>query len=136
MKTCGGQIQCRRCLAKSKRTGLQCGRPALNSSKTQKCQFHGGRSTGPKTAAGKAKIAAAALKSGQYTKAAIRARSVNTAYMLRLEDAMHHLGMISGTRTRGPKPKSYKPVSSIDEIATLEKEGTITLAGSLAKGEE
>ena len=54
-----GKIQCLRCTAKSSRTGVQCGRPALKSSKTQKCQYHGGRSTGPKTAGGKARIAAA-----------------------------------------------------------------------------
>ena len=101
MGTCGGHIQCRRCLAKSKRTGLQCGRPALNSSKAQKCQFHGGRSTGPKTPEGKAKIAAAAFKTGNYTQAAVQARSHKSAYMLRLEEAMHHLAMASGTRTRG-----------------------------------
>lgn len=135
MNTCGGHIQCRRCLARSKRTGLQCGRPALNSSKTQKCQFHGGRSTGPKTAAGKAKIAAAALKTGHYTQAAVRTRSHNSAYMLGLEDSMHHLGMASGTRTRGRKPKSYTPVRGIDEIPSL-LEGSITLVGSLSKGEK
>ena len=42
----GGKIKCRRCLATSTRTGQQCQRPALRLSKTQKCQFHGGRSTG------------------------------------------------------------------------------------------
>jgi hypothetical protein len=134
MATCGGNIQCRRCLAKSKRTGLQCGRPALSSSKTQKCEFHGGRSTGPKTAEGKAKIAAGAFKTGNYTQAAVQARSHNSAYMLRLEDAMHHLDMASGTRTRGRKPNFYTPVRSVDEIPALAKEATITLAGSLAKG--
>ena len=47
--TAGGKISCLRCTAKSTRTKLQCGRPALKASKTQKCQFHGGSSTGPKT---------------------------------------------------------------------------------------
>ena len=134
MATCGGHIQCRRCLAKSKRTGLQCGRPALSSSKAQKCQFHGGRSTGPKTPEGKAKIAAAAFKTGNYTQAAVQARSHKSAYMLRLEEAMHHLAMASGTRTRGRKPNFYTPVRSFDDIIALEKEGTITLVGSLSKG--
>lgn len=40
--TAGGQIKCLRCVAKSSRTGVQCGRPALDSSKNQKCQYHGG----------------------------------------------------------------------------------------------
>ena len=55
----GGRIVCLRCTAMSKRTKLQCGKPALKISKTQKCQFHGGKSTGPKTEAGKARITAA-----------------------------------------------------------------------------
>ena len=48
----GGKIKCRRCLATSTRTGQQCQRPALRLSKTQKCQFHGGRSTGSGALAG------------------------------------------------------------------------------------
>ena len=48
----GGKIKCRRCLARSTRTGQQCQRPALSLSQTQKCQFHGYRSTGPNTRAG------------------------------------------------------------------------------------
>ncbi len=64
LMTAGGKIQCLRCTAKSSRTGIQCGRPALKSSKTQKCQFHGGRSTGPRTAEGKARIAALHTKHG------------------------------------------------------------------------
>jgi hypothetical protein len=39
----GGGIRCLRCTAQSSRTKKQCGRPALNSSRTQKCQFHSGR---------------------------------------------------------------------------------------------
>ena len=41
--TGGGKIVCLRCTAKSSRTKLQCGRPAIKTSRTQKCQFHGGR---------------------------------------------------------------------------------------------
>jgi hypothetical protein len=38
-----GKISCLRCTAKSSRTKQQCGRPAIKTSRTQKCQFHGGR---------------------------------------------------------------------------------------------
>jgi len=41
--TGGGKITCLRCTAKSSRTKLQCGRPAMKTSRTQKCQYHGGR---------------------------------------------------------------------------------------------
>ena len=51
MTLAGGRIRCRRCNAKSKRTLLQCGAPALRT-KT-KCRTHGGKSTGPRTEAGR-----------------------------------------------------------------------------------
>jgi hypothetical protein len=41
--TGGGKITCLRCTATSSRTKVQCGRPAIKTSRTQKCQFHGGR---------------------------------------------------------------------------------------------
>ena len=39
--TAGGRICCVRCNAMSKRTRLQCARPALKISRTGKYQFHG-----------------------------------------------------------------------------------------------
>ena len=69
--TAGGKITCKRCTAKSKRSGEQCKKPALRTSRTQKCQFHGGRSTGPKTEAGKARQRASVITSGNYTKESI-----------------------------------------------------------------
>ena len=41
--TGGGKIVCLRCTAKSTSTKLQCGRPAIKTSRTQKCLAHGGR---------------------------------------------------------------------------------------------
>jgi hypothetical protein len=41
--TGGGNITCLRCTANSTRTKQQCGRPAVKTSRTQKCQYHGGR---------------------------------------------------------------------------------------------
>jgi hypothetical protein len=46
----GGRIHCLRCTAQSTRTKLQCGKPAMKSSKKQKCTHHGGLSKGPTTA--------------------------------------------------------------------------------------
>jgi hypothetical protein len=73
--TAGGKIKCLRCTAKSSRTKQQCGRPALKTSKTQKCQFHGGRSSGPKTPEGKARIAASHTVHGADSKSARAERS-------------------------------------------------------------
>ena len=41
--TGGGKIVCLRCTANSTRTKLQCGRPAIKTSRTQKCLAHEGR---------------------------------------------------------------------------------------------
>ena len=57
--------QCARCTAMSKRTKEQCGRPALKASKTQKCQFHGGRGSGPKTPEGRQREAQVHTVHGQ-----------------------------------------------------------------------
>jgi hypothetical protein len=117
--TAGGKIQCLRCTANSSRTGVQCGRPALKSSKTQKCQYHGGRSTGPKTAEGKARIAAAHTVHGQETKAARAERSAGSARLSRIEDAAYLIGLMTGPRTRGRKPKGYMPVKTLDDVRQM-----------------
>jgi hypothetical protein len=117
--TGGGRIRCLRCTARSTRTKLQCGRPALKGSTTQKCQFHGGRGSGPKTAAGKARIAAAHTVSGQETKAARLDRSSASARLSQYEDAMHVLGMTNAPRSRGRKARDYVPVETIEDVKSL-----------------
>ena len=117
--TAGGKIQCLRCTANSSRTGIQCGRPALKSSKTQKCQYHGGRSTGPKTAEGKARIAAAHTVHGQETNAARAERSAGSARLSRIEDAMYLLEMSTTPRTRGRKARGYVPVKTLDDVRQM-----------------
>ena len=114
-----GKIRCPRCTARSKRSGLQCGRPANKSSKTQKCQFHGGRSTGPRTAEGKARVIAAHLRHGWETLQAKADRSKQSALLLQLEDATHVLGMVTGTRTRGRKPNGYVQITSLEDVLEL-----------------
>ena len=115
--TAGGQIKCLRCVARSKRTGAQCGRPASRGSKTQKCHMHGGRgNSAPKTEVGRQRIAAANTKSGQYTKAAMLEFSKSSAHLSQLEDAMHVLGMTTATRTRGRKSNLYVPVTSVRDV--------------------
>lgn len=115
----GGKIQCLRCTARSSRTGRQCERPALKSSKTQKCQYHGGRSTGPKTAEGKARIAAAHTVHGQESKAARAERSAGSAKLSRIEDAMYLLEMTTAPRTRGRKARGYVPVKTLDDVRLM-----------------
>lgn len=103
LTTLGGRIRCRQCSAKSKRTGVQCRAPAIKG-KT-KCKTHGGKSTGPRTPEGKARIAAAHLVHGRETRSIRKERSEGLARLAELETLGRVLGMISGPRTRGPKPK-------------------------------
>ena len=114
--TGGGKITCLRCTAMSKRTKSQCGRPALRASKTQKCDFHGGRSTGPKTVEGKARISQAHLVHGRETLQKRVERQAMSVHLRQLEDIMHVLDMTTGGRWRGAKPIGYKPIRTIDEV--------------------
>jgi hypothetical protein len=117
--TAGGRITCLRCTAKSSRTKKQCARPALITSTTKVCQFHGGRSSGPKTDEGKARIAAAHTKHGEYSKAAKAATSAGLAKLSQLDDLLHLMKMTSGKRNPGRKPLGYKPVRTIKDVFEL-----------------
>jgi len=64
--TAGGRIRTKRCQATSKRTGDQCGAPATKGQRV--CRFHGGKSTGPKTAEGRARCAASKTIHGHDTR--------------------------------------------------------------------
>ena len=55
----------KRCLAKTRR-GTECQRPAITGS--GRCRLHGGRSTGPRTKEGRARISAANTKHWRKTK--------------------------------------------------------------------
>ena len=116
LSTAGGRITCLRCTAKSVRSGNQCLKPALKSSRTQKCGHPGGRNKGPVTEAGKARSATSHVKTGEFTKQAIRERSQKLAEMMQLEDAMHILKMTTATRTRGRKPTGYVPLTTIKDV--------------------
>ena len=113
--TAGGRITCLRCSAMSKRTRLQCAKPALKISTTRKCQFHGGKSTGPKSAEGKARIAAAHLVHGGETNLRKLERSQSSLRLAQLEDVMHALGMTTADRTTGRKPAGYRPINTLGE---------------------
>lgn len=72
----GDPMKAQRCGAKT-RSGTPCRRAAEKNPVTglrKRCRLHGGLSTGPRTPAGKAKVAAAQLKHGRFSKAAKQAR--------------------------------------------------------------
>ena len=125
LSTAGGKITCPRCQATSKRTKLQCGRPALKGKNV--CDFHGGKSTGPKTEEGKERSRQANIKSGEYTQESRQRHNralLNLAY---LQDMMHMLGMTNADRTRGPKPAGYRRLTSLTELMKAIEDNQKTL---------
>lgn len=112
--TAGTKITCQRCTAMSKRSGEQCKKPALRGKAV--CDFHGGRSTGPKTAEGKARQRAAVLKTGNYTKEALEDKARSERVLAGLEDAMYVLKMTTMPRTRGRKPLGYVPLKTVEDV--------------------
>ena len=73
-----------RCNAKT-RAGGRCQKPPLQT-KTR-CRLHGGASTGPKTAEGKARIALAQFKHGRYCRWRER-RALERAYYAMIRKVM------------------------------------------------
>ena len=129
LSTAGGRITCLRCTAKSVRSGNQCLKPAMKTSRTSKCKTHG-NSKGPVTEAGKARSAAAHVKTGEFTKQAIRERSQKLAEMMQLEDAMHVLKMTTSTRTRGRKPSGYMSLTTIKDVVMFALDRELNCVGA------
>ena len=102
LTTLGGRVVCQRCQAKSKRTKLQCAAPALKGKRV--CKTHGGRSTGPKTEAGRQRCAEAKTIHGRETREARNERSLGSARLAVLEEVGFSIGLMSGSRTRGRRP--------------------------------
>ena len=95
-------VQCNRCAAVFKATGQQCTATTLLGRRT--CLRHGGASTGPRTAEGKRKCAAARTVHGWETTAMRKERSLGSARVAVLESIGFAIGLLKGTKTRGRRP--------------------------------
>ena len=128
--TCGGKIKCPRCQGTSRRTKLQCGNPALKTSRTNKCKFHGGASTGAKTIEGRQKISASLIVHGHETNKIRAERQLKTVELRVLEDILVLTGGIK--RKAGAKPAGYRQINTMAEayeyIRTTENLATGSLA--------
>ena len=82
----------RRCGAKT-RSGGMCQNPAIGG--RNRCKLHGGRSTGPRTAEGKARVAAAHTKHGRRSKAHVEKVKAINAELRRITDELKRDGFIS-----------------------------------------
>jgi hypothetical protein len=100
--TLGGRVECNQCQARSSRTKLQCRAPAIKGK--QVCKWHGGRSTGPKTVAGRQRCAQAKTIHGRETREVRTERSLASARLAVLESIGFAIGLLKGTKTRGRRP--------------------------------
>ena len=125
LNSAGGKITCPRCQAMSKRTRLQCGAPAERGKRV--CRFHGARSTGPKTEEGRLRIARAKTQHGDETRQARAGRSGMSAKILAMEDILFLINAATGPRTRGRKPASYTPITTLDAALEYIASDPITL---------
>ena len=105
-----------RCQAKN-RAGSQCAKPAVRGKIV--CRNHGGRSTGATTPEGLARIKAANTTHGRSTPEGRERAAAQAARIRELEDALIVLEAIPEERTRGPKPKAYRPVRTIADVRRL-----------------
>ena len=79
------------CLAKT-RSGSLCQKPPIKGK--SRCRLHGGLSTGPRTAEGKARIAAAHYKHGRRSRAFIETRKTIWLEIRRIEKELRAIGRI------------------------------------------
>ena len=74
---------------------------------------------GPRTAEGRRLIAQAQLKHGAFSKAGLEAKHAEAIQLHQLEDIAVLIGMITGPKTRGCKPRGYKSIRSMQAVKAL-----------------
>jgi hypothetical protein len=116
--TAGGKIRCLRCTARSSRTKMQCAKPALKSSTTQKCGHHGGRRHSADVLR---RIAEANTVHGECSKEAKVQYQLDAVHIRQLEDAVYALRMGDGQRMRGRKPSGYRGVHTEADVVRMMK---------------
>ena len=104
----GGHIACNQCQATSQRSRQRCKAPAMRGKAV--CRTHGGRSTGPKTEAGRQRCAEAKTIHGRERREVRTERSLGSARLAVLEAVGHKLGFMHGSKTRGRKPNQMSQV--------------------------
>ena len=116
LSTAGGKITCLRCTARSTRTKMQCARPAIKGSRTQKCNFHCGR---PHTPDALKRISVANTTHGESSNDAREQYRRDSVLLHQLEDALYLLKMTDAPRTRGRKPIGYQRISNLKDLQNL-----------------
>ena len=114
----GGHIACNQCQAMSKRSRQRCKAPAMKGKAV--CRTHGGRSSGPKTEAGRQRCTEAKTTHGRETCKTRNERSLGSARLAVLEAVGFSIGLMSGGRSRGRRPDRMAEV--FPELQTLLKQ--------------
>ena len=114
----GGHITCNQCQAMSKRSRQRCKAPAMKGKRV--CKTHGGRSTGPKTEAGRLRCAQVKTIHSRETRKTRNERSLASARLAVLEAVGFSIGLMSGGRTRGRRPD--RMAEAYPELQTLLKQ--------------
>ena len=96
--------------------GVKQGKPQVRA---EGCTLVKVKWNGPRTAEGKQRIAQAQLKHGAYSKAGLEAKHTESIQLRQLEDIAVLIGMITGPRTRGCKPRGYKAIRSMEAVKAL-----------------
>jgi hypothetical protein len=81
------------------------------------CRFHGGKSTGPKSEVGRQRCAQARFVHGRETSSMRMERSIASAKLAFLESVGFEFGIMSGLKSRGPKP--HKMAQVLPELHAL-----------------
>ena len=86
---------------------------------TEGCPLVKVKWNGPRTAEGRQRIAQAQLKHGAFSKAGLEAKHAVAIQLHQLEDIAVLIGMITGPKTRGCKPRGYKSIRSMQAVKAL-----------------
>ena len=100
----------------TEKDGVKQGKPQVRA---EGCTLVKVKWNGPLTADGRQRIAQAQLKHGFYSKANLEAKHAESIQLRQLEDIAIVIGMITGPRTRGCKPRGYKAIRSMEAVKAL-----------------
>jgi hypothetical protein len=100
----------------TEKDGVKQGKPQVRA---EGCTLVKVKWNGPRTAEGRQRIAQAQTKHGFYSKAGLEAKQAEAIQLRQLEDIAILIGMIQGPRTRGCKPRGYRPITSMEAVKAL-----------------
>lgn len=113
-----GKHDAKQCNARSKRSGVQCKKAVCKG--RDKCKFHGGKSTGPRTQAGRQRISEANWIHGHRTAKGQLKASQDAARIREIADALRVLGALNtDEKFRGRWPKCYEPIQDLEGVERL-----------------